>query len=126
MKLFNHTIKQIFYYAKCNLDITCQSVHNVRAETLRLIPIALVTTHRKHAADVAKGISLDYDAIVIVSGDGLAHEILNGFTEHENPRAAFAIPLVPVPMGSGNGCSLSLVGLKVTPYTENLVACGRS
>ena len=57
---------------------------------------------------------MDYDAIVTLSGDGLAHEILNGFAEHENPRAAFAIPLAPVPTGSGNGCCLSLMGLKVT------------
>ena len=41
--------------------------------------------------------SLDYDTIVTLSGDGLTHEILNGFAEHENPRAVFAIPLTPVP-----------------------------
>jgi len=57
---------------------------------------------------------LDYDAIVTLSGDGLAHEIFNGFAEHENPRAAFAVPLAPIPTGSGNGCSISLLGLKVT------------
>jgi sphingosine kinase len=57
--------------------------------------------------------TLDYDAIVTVSGDGIAHEIFNGFAQHDNPRAAFAIPLAPVPTGSGNGCSLSLLGLKV-------------
>ena len=57
--------------------------------------------------------SLDYDAVVVVSGDGLAHEIFNGFAQHENPRAAFAVPLAPVPTGSGNGCCISLLGLKV-------------
>ena len=68
-----------------------------------------------HATEVAKKISLDYDAIVTLSGDGLAHEILNGFAEHENPRAVFTIPLASVPTGSGNGyCCLSLMGLKVT------------
>lgn len=57
--------------------------------------------------------SLDYDAVVVISGDGLAHEIFNGFVQRENPRAAFAIPLAPVPTGSGNGCCLSLLGPKV-------------
>jgi len=57
---------------------------------------------------------LDYDAIVTLSGDGLTHEILNGFAEHENPRAVFAIPFAPVPTGSGNGCCISLLGLEVT------------
>ena len=56
---------------------------------------------------------MDYDAIVIIPGDGLTYEI-NGFTEHENPRAAFVIPLAPVPTGSGCGFCLSLMGLKVT------------
>ena len=61
---------------------------------------------------------LDYDAVVIASGDGLAHEIFNGFAQHENPRVAFAIPFAPVPTGSGNGCCLSLLGPKVIA-TEN-------
>lgn len=69
--------------------------------------------HRNHATEIAKGLSLDYDAVVIVSGDGLAHEVFNGFAQHENPRAAFATPLAPIPTGSGNGCCLSLLGLKV-------------
>ncbi|KAF9650762.1 hypothetical protein BDM02DRAFT_3111507 [Thelephora ganbajun] len=93
VKLFNRVVKPILDYGKCTLDVT-------------------FTTHRKHAAEVAKEINLDYDAIVIISGDGLVHEIFNGFAEHENPRAAFAIPLAPVPTGSGNGCCLSLLGLK--------------
>ena len=63
--------------------------------------------------------SLDYDAIVVLSGDGLIHEILNGLAEHENPRAAFAIPFAPVPTGSGNGCCISLMGLKVTSSPSN-------
>ena len=64
--------------------------------------------------EIAKEIPLDYDAIVTLSGDGLGHEIFNGFAEHDSPRAAFAIPLAPIPTGSGNGCSISLLGLKVT------------
>ena len=79
-------------------------------------------THQKHATEIAKETSLNYDAIIIVSGEGLIYEILSGFTGHENPRAAFAIPLAPVPTGSGNGCCVSFLGLKVTtdssPYEK--------
>lgn len=57
---------------------------------------------------------MHYNTVVTVSGDGRAHEILNGFSEHENPRAVFTIPLTPVPTGSGDRCCISLVGLKVT------------
>jgi len=92
----------------CNLSVGLENT-----KYFALPPLFTVTTHRKHATEIAKEISLDYDAIVILSGDGLAHEIFNGFAEHDNPRAAFAIPLAPVPTGSGNGCCLSLLGLKV-------------
>jgi hypothetical protein len=57
--------------------------------------------------------ALDYDAVVIISGDGLVHEIFNEFAQHENSIAVLAIPLAPVQTGSGNGYSLSLLGLKV-------------
>jgi sphingosine kinase len=58
---------------------------------------------------------LDYDAIVVVSGDGLIHEILNGFAHHESgqPTKAFRIPVAPIPTGTGNGLSLNLLGIDV-------------
>jgi sphingosine kinase len=70
--------------------------------------------------EIAREMALDYDAVVILSGDGLTHEVFNGFAEHENPRDAFAIPLAPIPTGSGNGCCLSLLGLKVNSSYETL------
>ena len=45
----------------------------------------MVTTHRKHAAEIAKGIPLDYHAISIVLSDSLAYEIFNRFAEHKSP-----------------------------------------
>ncbi|KAH9484246.1 Sphingoid long chain base kinase 4 [Psilocybe cubensis] len=70
----------------------------------------LYTTHRGQARDVSSKLSLDFDAVLTVSGDGLIHEVLNGFSEHSNPRGAFAIPICPIPTGSGNGLSLNLLG----------------
>lgn len=114
MKLFNDVVKPILEYGKCTLDVTCQLTTKYERNHPDLPLPSAVTTHQRHAMEMAKEISLDYDAIVTISGDGLAHEILNGFAEHENPRAAFAIPLAPIPTGSGNGCCISLLGLKVT------------
>lgn len=71
------------------------------------------TTHRGQARDVARKLSLEFDAVITVSGDGLIHEILNGFSEHANPRGAFTIPVAPIPTGSGNGLSLNLLGFDV-------------
>ncbi|KAJ7449854.1 ATP-NAD kinase-like domain-containing protein [Mycena latifolia] len=69
------------------------------------------TTRGGHAYDIAKEMKLDYDAIVVVSGDGLVHEIMNGFAHHAQPIKAFRIPLAPVPTGTGNGLSLNLLGI---------------
>jgi len=58
---------------------------------------------------------LDFDVVACVSGDGLIHEILNGFADHEHPTKALDIPIGPIPTGSGNGLSLNLFGLDVRP-----------
>jgi sphingosine kinase len=71
------------------------------------------TTHRGHAFDIAKALGVNYDAIVTVSGDGLIHEVMNGFANHKDPGIAFAIPIAPIPTGSGNALSLNLLGFEV-------------
>ncbi len=74
-----------------------------------------MTTHSKHAQELSRAMPLDrYDAIVAMSGDGLIHEILNGFAEHREPIRALRTPIAPVPTGSGNGLSLNLLGLHVS------------
>ncbi|KAJ7461511.1 ATP-NAD kinase-like domain-containing protein [Mycena latifolia] len=90
--IFTKTIEPILRSAQCSLDI----IH---------------TTRGGHAYDIAKEMKLDYDAIVVVSGDGLVHEIMNGFAHHAQPIKAFRIPLAPVPTGTGNGLSLNLLGM---------------
>ncbi|KAL0058258.1 sphinganine kinase lcb4 [Marasmius tenuissimus] len=94
VKTFTAVIEPILRTAGCLLDV----VH---------------TTRSGHAHEIASQIPLDtYDAVVIVSGDGLIHEVFNGFADHSKPRKAFAIPLAPIPAGSGNALSLNLLGLK--------------
>jgi sphingosine kinase len=70
------------------------------------------TTHNGHAIEIAREMNLGYDALVIVSGDGLIHEVLNGINQHEHRDKAFCIPIAPIPTGSGNGMSLNLLGLQ--------------
>ncbi|TFK42544.1 ATP-NAD kinase-like domain-containing protein [Crucibulum laeve] len=69
------------------------------------------TTHQGHAYEIAKDLTLDYDAIITVSGDGLIHEVMNGIAQHADPIRAFSIPIAPIPTGSGNGLSLNLLGI---------------
>ena len=54
-----------------------------------------------------------YDVIATVSGDGIIHEILNGFAEHKEPIRAMQTPLCPIPGGSANALCLNLLGLEV-------------
>ena len=75
-----------------------------------LIP-AIVTTGTGHAIEIAQNIELTFDALVVVSGDGLVHEVLNGLAKHATPEKAFRIPIAPIPAGSGNGLSLNILGL---------------
>lgn len=53
-----------------------------------------------------------YDVVAAVSGDGIIHEILNGFAEHTDPMNVMQTPLCPIPGGSGNALSLNLLGLE--------------
>lgn len=87
-----------------------------RDHWLRYMPILLGKTdtdHSKHAQEISRELSLEFDAVVILSGDGLAHEVFNGFAEHSDPKGAFSIPIAPIPSGSANGTCLSLLGVKV-------------
>lgn len=72
-----------------------------------------VTTHQGQAQTMCQTLSLDFDAVITVSGDGVVHEILNGFAQHEDPISAFSIPVAPIPTGSGNGLCLNLLGREV-------------
>lgn len=72
---------------------------------------ATVTAKAGHAIEIAQNLELTYDALVVVSGDGLVHEVLNGLAKHATPEQAFSIPIAPIPAGSGNGLSLNILGL---------------
>jgi len=72
------------------------------------------TTHNGHAVELASNLDLgSFDAVLTVSGDGLVHEVLNGFSKHAEPLKALSMPLAPIPAGSGNALSLNLLGIKV-------------
>jgi sphingosine kinase len=72
-----------------------------------------VTEYPKHAYEVVKGVPLDVDCIVPVSGDGLVHECFNGLADHPESETALRIPVAPIPAGSANGLCVNILGLKV-------------
>lgn len=113
--MFSNIVEPIFRAAGCQLHITRRQ--DILRPVLHLSSSLFVdTTHHGHAHDIAKDLATNYDAVVAVSGDGLVHEVLNGFAEHADPIKAFSIPVAPIPTGSGNGLSLNLLGEKVSRY----------
>ncbi|KAJ1310405.1 hypothetical protein OPQ81_007143 [Rhizoctonia solani] len=73
---------------------------------------AIVTKRAQHAAELAQECDLDFDALLTVSGDGLVFEVLNGFRKRPDAAKAFSLPVCPIPAGSGNALSISLLGPK--------------
>ncbi|XP_066568884.1 sphingosine kinase 2 [Amia ocellicauda] len=70
----------------------------------------LIQTERQyHARDLVREISLpEWDGIVIVSGDGLLHEVVNGLMSRPDWREAIRTPLGVLPCGSGNALAGAL------------------
>ncbi|KAF9265425.1 hypothetical protein L218DRAFT_1019822 [Marasmius fiardii PR-910] len=92
--VFKKTVEPILRAANCTLDV-------------------VYTTHQGHGVEIASKLPLDaFDALLIVSGDGLIHEVLNGLARHSEARKALSKPVAPIPAGSGNALSLNLLGMK--------------
>uniref|UniRef100_G3PCD5 sphingosine kinase n=1 Tax=Gasterosteus aculeatus TaxID=69293 RepID=G3PCD5_GASAC len=70
----------------------------------------LIQTERQnHARELIREISLtDWDGIIIVSGDGLLHEVINGLMERPDWEQAIKTPVGILPCGSGNALAGSL------------------
>jgi sphingosine kinase len=82
----------------------------------------MVTTHRFHAVQIAQELDVDaYDAVVCCSGDGIPHEVINGFMKrYEAKRALRTVPVCQLPCGSGNSMAMSLNG---TPSPSKAALC---
>jgi hypothetical protein len=91
-----------------NMHVTFYAILALHSQT----PYDSDTTHAGHALELSREMNLGYDALVVVSGDGLIHEVLNGIYQHQYRDEAFSIPIAPIPTGSANAMSLNLLGLQ--------------
>lgn len=85
----------------------------------------LVTTHQNHAAEVVSTMELKYDAIIVISGDGLIHEVLNGIARRPDSELARHIPVSTISGGSANAMSKYLcekAGLDYSIYSNAFLA----
>ncbi|XP_068193064.1 sphingosine kinase 1-like isoform X2 [Antennarius striatus] len=93
------------------------------------VPYTLVITeHQNHAREVVKKADLSqWDALVIMSGDGLLFEVINGLMEREDWQEAIQTPLGILPGGSGNALAASVHHYSQSPPAWNeelLLSCG--
>jgi sphingosine kinase len=63
--------------------------------------------------EITEKMDTDYDALVILSGDGGIHEAINGLAKNSDPQRAIRIPISQIPTGSANSLSVNTFGVKV-------------
>ncbi|XP_054460883.1 sphingosine kinase 2-like [Anoplopoma fimbria] len=87
-----------------------------------------ITERQNHARELVKEADLSqWDALVIMSGDGLLFEVINGLLERPDWEEAIRIPLGILPGGSGNALAASVhhySGASLVSTEELLISCG--
>ncbi|KAM7372217.1 hypothetical protein PAMP_009400 [Pampus punctatissimus] len=69
----------------------------------------IMRKHQNHARELVRKADLSqWDALVIMSGDGLLFEVINGLMEREDWQEAIQTPLGILPGGSGNALAASV------------------
>ncbi|KAI9800338.1 MAG: hypothetical protein M1825_004108 [Sarcosagium campestre] len=106
-KWYLRDIEPIFAAAQCKIDV----------ERTQL---------RGHAIDIAEKLDVDaYDVVACCSGDGVPHEVFNGFGKRKDAiRALSNVAVVQLPCGSGNAMSLNLNGTDSTTLAALCVIKG--
>ncbi|OCT70778.1 sphingosine kinase 1 [Xenopus laevis] len=86
-----------------NAPQQCQT-HILPMLTEAEISYNLIQTERpNHARELVQGINLEeWDGIIVISGDGLLYEVINGLMERPDWEEAIKLPVGILPCGSGN------------------------
>ncbi|XP_071507643.1 LOW QUALITY PROTEIN: sphingosine kinase 1-like [Diadema antillarum] len=101
-QIFEHKVKRMFDEA----GITYKKV---------------ITERKGHARELAKTMDLEeFSGIIIVSGDGLLFEFINGFREREDREKAFKVPFGMVPGGSGNALCAAVLSSRGEQCHKNI------
>lgn len=97
--------------------------HNIKYEIL-------ITDHQRRISDHIRDLNLSElvkcKAILVVSGDGLVHEVVNGLMRRDDWQEAMKIPIGVIPTGSGNGLAYTLIRSKhpeITGRDEGIELC---
>ncbi|XP_063292499.1 sphingosine kinase 2 [Pelobates fuscus] len=88
----------------------------------------LIQTERQnHARELVQAISLEeWDGVVVISGDGLLYEVINGLMERSDWEDAIKMPIGILPCGSGNALAGAInynAGFEQAMGSELLLNC---
>lgn len=76
-----------------------------------------LTEYANHARNHVKKIKIkDYRGLIIVSGDGLVYEIINGLMERDDWQEAIKMPICQIPGGSANALACCLSYAEKQPF----------
>lgn len=93
-----------------------------------IIHTLIITERQNHARELVREADLSqWDALVIMSGDGLLYEVINGLLERSDWEEAIRTPLGILPGGSGNALAASIhyySGASPASSEELLLSCG--
>ncbi|XP_074647436.1 sphingosine kinase 1-like [Tubulanus polymorphus] len=82
----------------------------------------IITEYANHARNIMKLLTLsEWAGVIIVSGDGLIFEVVNGLMERDDWREAIKLPIGALPGGSSNALCCALNFRAGEPYLENIV-----
>ncbi|XP_051988921.1 sphingosine kinase 1-like [Xyrauchen texanus] len=88
----------------------------------------VITEHQNHARDLVRSADLtQWSAVVILSGDGLLFEVVNGLMDREDWEKAIQTPVGILPGGSGNALAASVHHYSRAPPVwgeDLLLSCG--
>ncbi|XP_059168102.1 sphingosine kinase 2-like isoform X2 [Physella acuta] len=83
---------------------------------------AFITDHAGHASELIKEINLsEWYGVVIVSGDGLIYETINGIMQRDDWASAIKIPVGCLPGGSGNALCCAINYAAGEPLDASMV-----
>lgn len=116
--VWNDLVRPVLVAAGVDFRLECMwisSTHPLTSHSqAQLIPTSADTgplNSPQHATALAQSLDLSsQDAIISISGDGIVHELLNGFATRSDAELALKLPVFPIPAGSGNALSANLMG----------------
>jgi hypothetical protein len=97
-------------------DTICLPIFNAGGFEVTKVETTREGDAHEHCRTLAAATLNALKAIVIVSGDGLVSEVLNGLSRRADRTTAVRTPLAVVPAGSGNGLSKSVLVKSGLPF----------